>query len=553
MKRKTSKGNLKNNAKTGRSAIAAGSAIVLAALIALSSPAFTAGNVYAETSSEISNVQTQEAVSASENAKETLTGSLDDDTGNASSKTNQTETSGTGEAAEETATTKENAETKDTSELQETEETTDASESKEAANGEETQTSRAANSNTLLTVAANNYSATILVAYVDADGVNVRSGPGTGYESVGTLSYSTVIILEKVKTSDKTYPNWSKIVYGTSYGYICSDWNTNERTVTVDYDKFKEFPESYRNALAIISAVYPNYTFIADKINMTIDDVVQAHLGRKVNDAWGDEPSSYEDIEYYVNPEKFLNFNDIYMFLKQSYTGNESTDTLTKLVSGTFLNTTEYKSIIMQAAKESGVSPYAIASTILQEQGAAGNSDLISGKYKGYEGYYNFWNFNAVDGDPINQGLKYAKEQGWNSKSKSIIGGAKIYAEGYINNNQDTYYYKDYNVINKIWWHEYATAVYDALSSGGIMRNAFQGDTNAYLTFRIPVYKDVDDVKGDVNADGYVTAIDYMMIRNHVQGTTLLTDSDELSRADVNGDGKITADDYIDVKNSIMG
>ena len=241
------------------------------------------------------------------------------------------------------------------------------------------------------------------------------------------------------------------------------------------------------------------------------------------------------------------------MFLKQSYTGNESTDTLTKLVSGTFLNTTEYKSIIMQAAKESGVSPYAIASTILQEQGAAGNSDLISGTYKGYEGYYNFWNFNAVDGDPINQGLKYAKEQGWNSKSKSIIGGAKIYAEGYINNNQDTYYYKDYNVINKIWWHEYATAVYDALSSGGIMRNAFQGDTDAYLTFRIPVYKDVDDVKGDVNADGYVTAIDYMMIRNHVQGTTLLTDSDELSRADVNGDGKITADDYIDVKNSIMG
>lgn len=545
MKRKDSKDNLKNNSKSAKNVFVAGGAIGLAALMALSCPAFQTGNVYAETSSETASVQTQETVSYEEANADISSDDLNTDDKNTAVQKEESQTSNAEEATEETSTAQENSDTKENSETKESAEA-------KSSGTNEALSSKEADENMLLTVAADNSSATILVAYVDGDGINVRTGPGTGYSSMGTISYSTVVILEKIKTSDKQYPNWSKIVYGSSYGYICSDWNKNERTVTVDYDKFGEFPESYREALAIISAVYPNYTFIADKINMTIDEVVSAHVGRKVNDPWGDEQSSYEDIEYYVNPEKFLNFSDIYMFLKQSYTGNETMKTLSYLLEDTFLNTTEYKNIIMQAAKESGVSPYAIASTLLQEQGSAGNSDLISGKYKGYEGYYNFWNFGAADSDPIRLGLEYAKKQGWNSKSKAIIGGAKEYAEGYISNNQDTYYYKDYNVINKVWWHEYATAVYDALSSGGIMRNAFQGDTSAYLTFRIPIYEDAGDLKGDVNADGYITSIDYVMIRNHVLGTAKLTDSEELSRADVNGDGKITADDYIAVKNIIM-
>ena len=404
-----------------------------------------------------------------------------------------------------------------------------------------------------LTAAASN-SSTILVAYVNADGVNVRTGAGTSYSSLGTISYATVTIVEKVTTSDSQYPNWCKIVYGNGYGYICSDWNENERTIPVDSSDYTEFPASYQSALATISAVYPNYTFVADKINLTLDEVVKAHVGRKVNDPSGTKKSTYDEIEYYVNPKNFLNLSDIYMFLKQSYTGNEDMATLTTIVSGTFLDTDEYKKIIMNAAKESGVSPYAIASTIIQEQGASGSSDLISGTYKGYEGYYNFWNFNAADSDPIKLGLQYAKQQGWDTKEKSITGGAKIYGASYINDNQDTYYYKDYNVINQDWSFEYATAVYDAKSSGNILGKAFQGNTTAALTFRIPVYKDDYEVKGDVNGDGYVTAVDYMLVRNHVNGkSTLTSGTDEYSRADVNGDGSITADDYKDIKTTIMG
>lgn len=69
--------------------------------------------------------------------------------------------------------------------------------------------------------------------------------------------------------------------------------------------------------------------------------------------------------------------------------------------------------------------------------------------------------------------------------------------------------------------------------------------------------KNLDDgvqtyLKGDVNGDGNVTSIDYMMIKNHIMNTDTLT-GDKLKRADVSGDGKITSVDYMMIKNHIMG
>ena len=49
----------------------------------------------------------------------------------------------------------------------------------------------------------------------------------------------------------------------------------------------------------------------------------------------------------------------------------------------------------MDAAAQSGVSPYVLAAMILQEQGTNGGTPLISGNYSGYSGYYNFFNVEA--------------------------------------------------------------------------------------------------------------------------------------------------------------
>ena len=58
--------------------------------------------------------------------------------------------------------------------------------------------------------------------------------------------------------------------------------------------------------------------------------------------------------------------------------------------------------------------------------------------------------------------------------------------------------------------------------------------------------------KGDVNGDGSITAVDYMLIKNHIMDKSKLT-GENLARADVNKDGSITAVDYMIIKNIIMG
>ena len=59
-------------------------------------------------------------------------------------------------------------------------------------------------------------------------------------------------------------------------------------------------------------------------------------------------------------------------------------------------------------------------------------------------------------------------------------------------------------------------------------------------------------LKGDVNGDGQITPSDYVKIKNHIMGSSLLSGR-ALEAADANGDGKVTPADYVKVKNIIMG
>lgn len=57
--------------------------------------------------------------------------------------------------------------------------------------------------------------------------------------------------------------------------------------------------------------------------------------------------------------------------------------------------------------------------------------------------------------------------------------------------------------------------------------------------------------KGDVNGDGQVSPGDYVLIKNHILGTTKLNENQKKA-ADVNGDGQISPGDYVLVKNNIL-
>ena len=77
-------------------------------------------------------------------------------------------------------------------------------------------------------------------------------------------------------------------------------------------------------------------------------------------------------------------------------------------------------------AEKTNISPFHIKAKIIQEVGAQGSSS-VSGTYPGYENYYNFFNYGAHDtGDPIANGLSFAKEKGWNTPYKAILGGAEL-------------------------------------------------------------------------------------------------------------------------------
>ncbi len=156
-----------------------------------------------------------------------------------------------------------------------------------------------------------------------------------------------------------------------------------------------------------------------------------------------------------------------------------------------------YVDILMQAAQQSGVSPYVLASMILQEQGTQGKSESISGA----SGYYNFYNFEAYASNgmtAVQRGLWYASQSGsymrpWDSVDKSIIGGACQYGQNYVQAGQDTFYLKKFNVQgSNLYKHQYMTNVEAAASEGAKMGTAYSENMRQLpLRFKIPVYRNM--------------------------------------------------------------
>ncbi|MBR2754302.1 MAG: SH3 domain-containing protein [Lachnospiraceae bacterium] len=480
--------------------------------------------------------------------------------------------------------------------------------------------------------------------YVDASELNVRTGPGTWAPAVGTLSYTTITIVGEAKDAEGDL--WYKIKYAGGEYYVYADYVTIQSGTSDDVvysnssssssfeEQLSAFPESYQKLIRDIHASYPNYIFEADYVNISYDDAVYLEsIGHKklVNmysdgiswrsldsgcynrssGTWDTYSGDWTDagidvIEYYMDPRNFLNTRNMFIFAQQTYSGAETRSGVETIAAGSFLagnytdstGTHSYIDTIMEAAKESNVSPYVIAATIRAEQPTWGQSPLIDGSH----GYYNFFNFGASGSDVVGNGIYFAKTQGWDTVYKSILGGAKGYYNGYLKAGQDTYFYKDYNLPNLDFNHQYAQSVYDQIGNAAFLRNAIGSDYNAVLTLRIPVYTEMPLVpqgypeeNGSLNKryaqDGSVlprgTQTIAMVPNNTMvttppvndvaddpkkvteqpatpveepttapvqeEPTTAPVQTATYSAGDANGDGKISAMDYVAVKNHIMG
>ena len=145
--------------------------------------------------------------------------------------------------------------------------------------------------------------------------------------------------------------------------------------------------------------------------------------------------ASIEAISYMLDPRNSLSDESIFQFM--NYEGNNLTkEQIAQIVEGTYLNETEVIDALYEAAITYNLNGAFLVAKIIIEQGSDGSVLSKGTGYNGnYIGVYNYFNFGASGNgtdEVITNGLKYASESGWTTKRLSILGGAKLIKENYL-------------------------------------------------------------------------------------------------------------------------
>lgn len=370
--------------------------------------------------------------------------------------------------------------------------------------------------------------------------LNVRKGPGTEYEKVGSLAKGTIIDITGTTTNSEK-EEWYKISGNGIIGFVMKKYITLVDVPQTPDEAFelsiKNFPDSYKDKLRTLHAIYPSWKFTPLVTNLTWETLMnnECVIGRNLlqsPEAWMSfEDGAYnftdkywysfdsgnwrqaceEVIAYYLDPRNFLDGN-IYQFLVLSDDGSEyDPKVINEILKGTFMYNAKcgdiatYGEALVKAGKEAGASPYMLAARIKMEQGANGNK-LAHGTVPGYEGYYNHFDIGAYAHDgrsAIVNGAIYAKNEkrNWNTPYKAILGGAQFLVKNYISVGQNTLYLQKYDVVdggNGLYGHQYMTNVTAAVNECATLRNAIinANATESPLNFLIPVYKDMPEDYG---------------------------------------------------------
>ena len=376
--------------------------------------------------------------------------------------------------------------------------------------------------------------------------LNIRSGPGTSYRSMGLLSINKEInILDTVTGNDgKT---WYYMEYNGINGYVAAEFivvsSHEEYETDAKFEAYLDaqgFPESYKPYLRTLHAKYPNWNFRAARTGLSWNDVLEREgkLGKSLVsssapsswksqaagaydpqtgkytsfDSGGWAAASEKIIAYYLDPRNFINQIGIFQFLTHTYDAETQTSAgLAAVVSGTFLDAAfpetgfaTYADALMEAGRTATVNPYVLASMILVEQGTSGTGKCISGTVSGYEGYYNYYNIGAyktASMSAVTRGLWYASRSGsyqrpWDGHFASLLGGALFYSENYVKQNKNTIYFKKWNVMNgleDVGEGQYMTNVQGAESEAAALRKGYLSLLDSPMIFEIPIYSGMPD------------------------------------------------------------
>ena len=299
----------------------------------------------------------------------------------------------------------------------------------------------------------------------------------------------------------------------------------------VNTSDIASFPGSYQSALRDLKNAHPNWTFVPMKTGLDFNTSVSKEMGDKsliqkttsnTNKGWVGNACPSESgwyyatrpaVEYYMDPRNFLTENYVFQFEQLTFNASYHTQSAVQ----TFLNTTFMKGVLpddsakrtyaqafFEIGKNRKLSPIHLASRVYQEQGQ-GTSGLISGTYPGYENYYNFFNV-GVNGssttEKIVKGLTYAKSKGWNTRYKSLEGGAATIGNNYILKYQDTLYLEKFNVDRNspygLYNHQYMQNIQAPASESSTTKKMYAnaGSLGSAFVFKIPVYNNMPNESG---------------------------------------------------------
>ncbi len=304
-------------------------------------------------------------------------------------------------------------------------------------------------------------------------------------------------------------------------------------------DVLMRFPSGYRSGLWLLHNLFPEYRFVPYITGIDWTELVnnQDYKGTSlananshpqwvkpdsvVYDGTGWKAAKRQVVEYFLDPRNFLTPIYIFQFEKLSFDATVHTqEGVVHMVQNSFLesNKPDFADILFEAGRDARISPYFLASRIIQEMGRKGLSKLASGTLEGYEGYYNFYNIGstpnpAVEDGAIINGARFAQwgrkpdEREltedelmlllpWTSPELAIKGGALWIASSYIDIGQDTLYFQKFDVIDNedgLFRHQYAQNISMAYSESSRYFHAYlsQDMLDSPFLFIIPVYENM--------------------------------------------------------------
>lgn len=351
---------------------------------------------------------------------------------------------------------------------------------------------------------------------INVDNVIVRSGKGTSYSAIDTLSKGTKLLrIELASSKDSEGIYWDKVVVGnnekTKIGYVSRTYltkladitNANEKYIVKSNTNFRNGPGTKNTTIIKLLSAGQIVTVIEkdkykdvtgeDWYRVKLSDGTQGYVGTGYIEVYDENSYTYDRVKVVCS--------DGINIRKEPGT---SAEVLKAVAQGTILTRTQKG-----------------AST---KDGYTWDKITTSSGIVGY----------VVREDPT------TKKQ-WIEPLSTSNEVSTITGTGFKTSESNVICQPNITVEN-----------IKASASGAVIKQETEAKTTGNVgtgwtvTYNGKNYTIV--VLGDVNGDGQTTSADYVRIKNCLRKTETLTDAEKLG-ADANGDGEVSSADYVKVKN----